>query len=109
MTEKSETPQVRFKRFTGEWRKWKIGDILTEKKCSIELDDKKEYKLVTVKRRNEGVVSRGVLKGKNILVKSYFEIEEGDYIISKRQVVHGANGLVPKSLNKAIVSNEYLV
>ena len=78
-------------------------------KRSIELEDNKTYKLVTVKRRNEGVVSRGLLKGKDILVKNYFEIKSGDYIISKRQVVHGANGIVPPELDKAIVSNEYLV
>lgn len=104
-----DVPEVRFKGFTGKWERRKIGDILTEKKRPIELDDNKLYELVTVKRRNEGVVSRGFLKGKDILVKNYFEIKAGDYVISKRQVVHGANGIVPQSLDKAIVSNEYLV
>ncbi|TPF96160.1 hypothetical protein EP30_08930 [Bifidobacterium sp. UTCIF-39] len=42
-------------------------------------------------------------------MKSYFEVHTGDYLVSKRQVVHGANGYVPKSLNNAVVSNEYLV
>ncbi|MCZ6404799.1 restriction endonuclease subunit S, partial [Vibrio parahaemolyticus] len=67
------------------------------------------YQLVTVKRRNEGVVPRSVVKGKNILVKNYFAIKAGDFLISKRQVVHGANGIVPESLDNAVVSNEYLV
>lgn len=64
---------------------------------------------MTVKRRNEGVVPRVVLKGKNILVKNYFSVKAGDYLISKRQVVHGANGIVPDNLDGAVVSNEYLV
>ncbi|KRB55488.1 restriction endonuclease subunit S [Flavobacterium sp. Root186] len=102
-------PEIHFKDEFGLWQTWKIGDILTEKSRSISLEDNKDYQLVTVKRRNEGVVSRGKLKGKNILVKNYFEVKEGDYIISKRQVVHGANGIIPKSLHKAVVSNEYLV
>ena len=105
----ADIPEIRFKWFTGKWERRKIGDILTEKKCPIELEDNKLYELVTVKRRNGGVVSRGFLKGKDILVKNYFEIRAGDYIISKRQVVHGANGIVPQSLDKTIVSNEYLV
>ena len=46
--------------------------------------------------------------GKNILVKNYFEIHAGDYLISKRQLVHGANGIVPENLDKAVVSNEYM-
>ena len=64
---------------------------------------------MTVKRRNEGVVPRSILEGRNILVKNYFTIQAGDYLISKRQVVHGANGIVPKQLDNAVVSNEYLV
>lgn len=106
---KVNVPKIRFPGFTDPWEQRKLGDILTEVKRSIELEDNKIYELVTVKRRNEGVVSRGLLKGKDILVKNYFEIKAGDYIISKRQVIHGANGIVPQSLDKAIVSNEYLV
>lgn len=109
MAEKKTNPEVRFAGFTDNWKNWKIGEVLTERKNPIELQDDEVYELVKVKRRNEGVVSRGFLKGKDILTKTYFEIREGDYIISKRQVVHGANGIVPKSLNKAVVSNEYLV
>ena len=109
MTKKNTNPEVRFAGFTDDWKNWKIGEILTEKKNSIEILDNEIYELVKVRRRNEGVVSRGFLKGKDILVKNYFEVKEGDYIISKRQVVHGANGIIPKSLNKAVVSNEYLV
>ena len=105
----SDVPEIRFEGFTDPWEQYKIGEVLTEKKNSIELEDNKTYELVTVRRRNEGVVSRGLLKGKDILVKNYYEIKSGDFIISKRQVVHGANGIVPQSLDKAIVSNEYLI
>ncbi|WP_304724034.1 restriction endonuclease subunit S [Polynucleobacter sp.] len=62
-----------------------------------------------MRRRNEGIVSRGFLLGRNILVKNYSQLQIGDFVISKRQVVHGASGIVPAKLNKAIVSNEYLV
>jgi len=73
------------------------------------MDDEEIYELVTVKRRNGGIISRGKFKGSEVLVKSQFRIHAGDYLISKRQVVHGANGIVPKELDGAIVSNEYLV
>lgn len=33
----------------------------------------------------------------------------GDFVISRRQIIHGACGIVPKSLDGAIVSNEYSV
>lgn len=105
----ADVPEIRFKGFTEKWEQRNLGEILTEIRRPIEMKDDRLYELVTVKRRNEGVVSRGKLKGKEILVKNYFEVRVGDYIISKRQVVHGANGIVPQSLDKAIVSNEYLV
>ncbi|MCU7770522.1 restriction endonuclease subunit S [Klebsiella pneumoniae] len=109
MSMERKVPNIRFKGFSGEWENKKIGRILTEIKRPIELMDNTSYQLVTVKRRNEGVVPRAILKGKNILVKNYFRVEAGDYLISKRQVVHGANGIVPDNLDGAVVSNEYLV
>lgn len=109
MSVDKKVPEIRFKGFSGEWENKKIGIVLTEIKRPIELMDNTSYQLVTVKRRNEGVVPRAVLKGKNILVKNYFSVEAGDYLISKRQVVHGANGIVPDNLDGAVVSNEYLV
>lgn len=105
----ADAPEIRFKGFTKKWEQRTLGEIVTDIRRPIELKDELEYELVTVKRRNEGVVSRGKLKGKDILVKNYFELRSGDYVISKRQIVHGANGVVPPSLDKTIVSNEYLV
>ena len=102
-------PKIRFKGFSRPWGEKPIGEILSETKRSIVLEDNTQYELVTVKRRNGGVVSRGRLWGREILVKNYSRLETGDFLISKRQVVHGATGIVPPALNNAIVSNEYLV
>jgi type I restriction enzyme S subunit len=105
----SKVPEIRLKGFSGEWEQKPIGKILSETKRPIVLEDNQQYELVTVKRRNGGVVSRGYLWGREILVKNYSQLQTGDFLISKRQVVHGATGIVPVELNKAIVSNEYLV
>lgn len=109
MEEQKKNPELSFEGSGSHWKTWKIGDLITEAKRPISLDDETSYQLITVKRRNEGVVSRGRLKGKDILVKNYYEVREGDYVISKRQIVHGANGIVPKVLDRSVVSNEYLV
>lgn len=105
----SNVPEIRLTGFSGEWEENLIGKILSETKRPIILEDNQRYELVTVKRRNGGVVSRGHLWGREILVKNYSQLQTGDFLISKRQVVHGATGIVPAELNKAIVSNEYLV
>ncbi|MCE7765262.1 restriction endonuclease subunit S [Pseudomonas putida] len=108
-SEESKVPRVRFSDYVEDWKEKTVGAILSEVKRSIVLEDNKEYELITVKRRNEGIVSRGHLLGRNILVKNYSQLKTGDFVISKRQVVHGATGIVPIHLNDAIVSNEYLV
>jgi type I restriction enzyme S subunit len=82
---------------------------LEEQYRPIKLADDKEYDLVTVKRSRGGVVPRERLLGKNISVKSQFRLNVGDFLISKRQIVHGACGIVPASLDGTIVSNEYAI
>lgn len=101
-------PRIRFKAYSEPWVDEKIGEVLAEKRRPIVLEDDQRYELITVKRRNEGVVSRGHLRGRDILVKNYAQLKAGDFVISKRQVVHGATGIVPPALDGAIVSNEYL-
>ncbi|WP_342514620.1 restriction endonuclease subunit S [Sporosarcina sp. FSL K6-1522] len=103
------TPGVRFPGFSGDWDERKLGDLVIDVGRPLKMVDDDNYQLVTVKRRNGGIVSRGIYKGSEVLVKSQFIIKTGDYLISKRQVVHGANGIVPEFLDGSIVSNEYLV
>ena len=108
MTDKMQ-PKIRFKGFTDPWEQRKLGDLLIKRSRPVQMIDSKSYKLVTVKRRNNGIVLRGIYKGAEVKVKSQFMLKRGDFVISKRQVVHGADGIVPKSLEGAIVSNEYLI
>lgn len=109
--EGESVPKLRFPEFNnaGPWELKPIGKVLTEKQRSMDMEDDAEYSLVTVKRRYGGLVSRGIYKGKSIKVKSQFEIHENDFLISKRQIVHCACGVVPKELHGSIVSNEYSV
>src|SRR5690606_37011277 len=104
-------PKLRFPEFrkTGSWKLKPIGKVLAEKQRPIDMEDDAEYSLVTVKRRYGGLVSRGIYKGRSIKVKSQFEVQENDFLISKRQIVHCACGVVPKELHGSIVSNEYSV
>lgn len=87
----------------------KISQWITLVERPIELEDNTSYQLVTVRRGFAGVESRGIFKGKEIKVKNYFLVQAGDFLISKRQIAHGACGIVPESLDGAVVSNEYNV
>lgn len=89
------------------WKLIDLGGILEVIQRPIKMDADQVYQLVKVKRRQGGVVPRERLKGGAILVKNQYQIQAGDFLISKRQIVHGACGIVPDGLNGAIVSNEY--
>ncbi|GBL05786.1 restriction endonuclease subunit S [Glaciecola sp. KUL10] len=91
------------------WERASLNNFLDLIPRKVKLVDGAEYDLLTVKRSRGGVVRREHLLGKDIKVKSQFEVKAGDFVISKRQIVHGACGLVPPELDGSIVSNEYSV
>lgn len=91
------------------WQLIKLGDHLHEVARPIALQPEQCYDLVTVKRSRGGVCLRGRSRGDEIKTPTQFLVEAGDFLISKRQIVHGACGIVPPELAGAIVSNEYAV
>lgn len=95
--------------YPKDWNTKKMNQWLKLIERPVNLEDNKNYQLVTVRRGFGGVDSRGYYLGKNILVKNYFSVHDGDFLISKRQISHGACGVVPRELNGAVVSNEYNV
>jgi len=101
--------QKLFNEVEQNWKFFKLNEILEFKKEALKMKDEEKYELITVKRRFGGVKSRGIFLGKEVLVKNQFYLREKNFLISKRQISHGACGLVPKKLNGAIVSNEYNV
>jgi len=93
--------------FPENWEEYRLSQLLEIVERPVNMVDDQEYDLITIKRNFGGIESRGKLTGENILVKNQFEIREGDFIISKRQIVHGACAVVPKKYEGATVSNEY--
>lgn len=91
------------------WGVSPIGSLFEVVERAVKMDDEQSYRRVTVKRRYGGIELRDELQGGDIKVKSQFALKAGDFLISERQIVHGACGIVPRWLAGALVSNEYLV
>lgn len=91
------------------WRRTQLRDHLKEVRRPLKLKSDESYALVTVKRSRGGVALREVLTGSEVKTPAQFSVRAGDFLISKRQIVHGACGIVPAELDGAIVSNEYAV
>lgn len=91
------------------WQRIPLGRHLVEVRRPVALAPDEEYELVTVKRSRGGVCLREVLLGGEVKTPTQFYVRTGDFLISKRQIVHGACGLVPAARDGAVVSNEYAV
>jgi len=89
------------------WRPTRLREVLSIAERPVKLDPDQTYRLVTAKRYRAGIVPREDLRGHQIKTPTQFETKAGDFLISRRQIVHGACGLVPRTLDGAIVSNEY--
>ena len=90
----------------SEWKKVKIGDFLKRKRIPIQLEADKEYKLITIKLYHKGVFLRGNKKGSEIHSNMY-KVSKGDFILSGIDARNGAFGIVPDSLDGAIVTNDF--
>lgn len=89
------------------WSRYRLRELLHKVERPAKLVDTETYQLVTARRNRGGIVAREVLRGNQIKTKTQFYVEAGDFLISNRQISHGACGIVPESLNRAVVSNEY--
>ena len=72
------------------WIELRFRDILNPIYRSAEIDDDIEYQLVISKRNRGGILPRERLLGKKIKTKTQFFIKENDFLISRRQIIHGA-------------------
>lgn len=89
------------------WKRVLLGKLLRTVERPAILSDSETYQLVTAKRNRGGIVAREVLRGEQIRTKTQFFVETGDFLVSNRQISHGACGIVPACLSGSIVSNEY--
>jgi len=102
------TGKKRLPSFSGEWKKRTYSSILTEVKRSLKWDEDELYKLISVRRRSEGLFFRESLYGRDIATKNLRPAKTGDFLISKMQIVHGASGLVTDEFDDAKISGSYI-
>jgi type I restriction enzyme S subunit len=104
------TGQWRFPEFRGtKWRSVSIGECLQEVRRTRPLDPTTQYRLVSIRRRSGGFFDREPRLGAAIGYSSLEQLHAGDFVIARRQVLHGAMAMVPPEFAGAYVSNAYAV
>lgn len=91
------------------WRVLPMGKLLKVVQRPVKMVDDDVYQLVTARRNRGGLVARERLTGAKIATKTQFRVNSGDFVMSRRQIAHGACGILPLELDGALVSNEYAV
>lgn len=102
------TGKKRLPGFSGPWSEVTIGELVREVSRDVDWNDDATYKLISVRRRSEGIFYRESLSGHEILTKSMKVARQGDFLMSRMQVVHGASALVRTEFDGFNISGSYI-
>jgi type I restriction enzyme S subunit len=91
------------------WPKVPLGDVLRKSERWIRTQSGETYKLVTVRLWGKGVILRGQVTGAEIAASEMLQVRPNQFILSRIDARNGAFGLIPDSLDGAIVSNDFPV
>jgi len=93
--------------YTQEYTFAKIGTFLERKKEQVFIQDKMLYKRPTIRTNGQGIRLRDEVYGEEIGTKKQFRIYEGQFLVSKIDARNGAFGVVPKELDKGIITGNF--
>lgn len=104
------TGKKRVPAFEGKpWEKVQMRDVLKRVFRPIEWSAEMPLSLVSLRRRCGGLFRRPDMLGADYKTQDLHELHADDFLISKRQVVHGAWGLVTPDFAGTHVSKEYAI
>ena len=92
---------------TKEWPKVRLGRLLRRSEVAIKPDPEREYREITVRLWGRGVIERGRVDGATIAGTRRFVASAGQLIVSRIDARNGAIGIVPETLDGALVSNDF--
>ena len=91
----------------SQWRSVRVGDVLTRRKDVIEIEDSLTYKRLRIQVKGRGVVMRDEVPGADIGTKRQFQVERGQFALSKIDARNGAFGIVPDSCDGAVITGNF--
>lgn len=95
--------------FKAAWRSVRLSSILSLTVRPIEWTSEKTLHLVSVRRRSGGLFKREPVTASLYKTTDLHSIHAGDFLVSKRQVSHGALAMVRPEFAGCLVSKEYSI
>lgn len=96
-------------RYNAKYPTCRLSELITNAGNIIYIQPDVTYARITVRLFNKGLCLRDSVKGVNIGTKKQTQVRVGDFVISKIDGKSGAFGYVPKELDGAIVTPDFLV
>jgi len=87
----------------------RLGEVLRHRSQFIEIDDLTSYKRCRVQLHAQGVVLRDCVAGAEIKTKKQQVCRAGELLVAEIDAKHGGYGIVPDTLEGAIVSSHYFL
>ena len=104
------TGKKRFPAFAKKpWKKVRMGEVLKRVFRPIDWSAEMSLSLVSLRRRCGGLFRRPDVLGADYKTQDLHELHADDFLISKRQVAHGAWGIVTPEFAGSHVSKEYAI
>ena len=88
-------------------RKVCIGDFLNKSQNWVEPKPDETYKQITARLWGKGLTLRAEVAGSQIAAARQLRVKAGQFLVSRIDARHGAFGIVPPSLDGALVSNDF--
>lgn len=84
-----------------------LGDLLVRSDERVEVDPSETYKQITARLWGKGLTLRAIVPGSKIAAAKQLRARSGQFLVSRIDARHGAFGIVPASLDGALVSNDF--
>ena len=84
-----------------------VGDFLSKSEDWVEPKADQTYKQITARLWGRGLILRTEVSGSQIAATRQLKVRTGQFLLSRIDARHGACGLVPMSLDGALVSNDF--
>lgn len=91
---------------TKAWQQHKLGDLLTRSEEAAQPAADAEYKEITIRLWGKGVLERGRISGAAVNGRRFIA-RKNQFIASRIDARNGAMGIVPESLDGALVTNDF--
>ena len=104
------TGKKRFRAFgKKEWKRLRMNELLERTFRPIEWSAEMSLSLISIRRRCGGLFRRPELLGSEYKTQDLHDLKAGDFLVSKRQVAHGAWAMVTPEFEGGHVSKEYAI